>query len=133
MPNNYLIFFLSRVIAFDHRESSAMRIKQLGKIPGNLELHVGSSRCSARAVLDYFSKEGVKLFDDEDECRVFNVLKYIEDLDFRKFELCDIEAFKIGIREELGRLNCVTNPCVFEQVTLIFYHIKYALCFLLYW
>ncbi|ONK57552.1 uncharacterized protein A4U43_C09F1660 [Asparagus officinalis] len=118
-PKNFaleLSQIIPRVIAFDHRESSAMRIKQLRMIPGNLELHVDTSICSVRAVHDYFSKGGVELFDDEDGCQVSNVLRYIEDLDLRRFELCDIEAFKIGIREEMGRLNCVTNPSVFEQL-----------------
>ena len=118
--------FYFRVVAFDHRQSSAARISQLGQIPENLELHVDTTKSSARAVHDYFLKklaeakaqaeENVALLEGEDGDRVANVLRYIEDVDLRRFELPDIEAFKVGIREEMARLNCVTNPLLFEQV-----------------
>lgn len=94
------------------------RISHLGQIPENIELNIDTSKISARAVHDYFLKreDNVVLLDSVDWDRVENVLIYIEDVDLRRFELSDVEAFKIGSREEMSKLNCVTNPCVFEQI-----------------
>lgn len=44
------------------------------------------------------------------------VLKYIEDGDLRKWSLPDIRAFNLGLSEWRSRLNCITNPLMYEQV-----------------
>lgn len=52
----------------------------------------------------------------EDEERVSNVVKYVEDADLRRWRLPDSRAFHTALRDERAKLNCVSNPHVFEQV-----------------
>lgn len=59
-----------------------------------------------------------KLLDQEDEERVFNVLKYIEDADLRQWKLPNAKEFQTALRDERAKLNCITNPHVFEQVKI---------------
>lgn len=61
----------------------------------------------------------MRLLNQEDGDRVSMVIKYIEDHDLRRWALPDTKAFNIGLREERSKLNCVTNPYVFDQVCLI--------------
>lgn len=98
------------------------RISDLGQIPENLELNIDTNKTSALAVRDYFLKKdkNASLLDIEDGDRVEKVLRYVEDIDLRRFKLPDVGAFKIGIKEEMAKLNCVTNPYVFEQVVYCF-------------
>lgn len=63
--------------------------------------------------------DSVSLLNQEDEDRVATVLRYLEDTDLRLWELPDIKAFNIGIKDERAKLNCVTNPHVFKQVVLL--------------
>ncbi|XP_062182352.1 uncharacterized protein LOC133886632 isoform X2 [Phragmites australis] len=119
--------FVPSVIAFDHRQSTLARISQLlGQCPSNVELHIDTTKSSARAVFDYFSKKltGTKsdsgmcenLLEQEDEERVSNVLEYIEDADLRRWQLPNTKEFQTALRDERAKLNCVTNPHVFEQL-----------------
>lgn len=59
-----------------------------------------------------------KLLDQEDEERIFNVLKYIEDADLRQWKLPNAKEFQTALRDERAKLNCITNPLVFEQVKI---------------
>ncbi|KAL6592045.1 hypothetical protein ACP70R_049631 [Stipagrostis hirtigluma subsp. patula] len=118
--------FVPSVIAFDHRQSTLARIPQLGQCPSNVELHIDTTKSSARAVFDYFSKKlaGTKsdsglyenLLDQEDVERVSNVLGYVEDADLRRWQLPNTKEFQTALRDERAKLNCVTNPHVFEQL-----------------
>lgn len=56
------------------------------------------------------------LLDPKDQDRVEIILKFIEDGDLRRWSLADIRAFNIGLSEWRSRLNCITNPYVYEQV-----------------
>lgn len=56
------------------------------------------------------------LLELEDRGRVEMVLKYIEDGDLRRWSLPDIRAFNIGLGEWRSKLNCFTNPYMYEQV-----------------
>lgn len=56
------------------------------------------------------------LLELEDRGRVEMVLKYIEDGDLRHWSLPDIRAFNIGLSEWRSKLNCFTNPYMYEQV-----------------
>uniref|UniRef100_A0A0D3HIN1 Uncharacterized protein n=1 Tax=Oryza barthii TaxID=65489 RepID=A0A0D3HIN1_9ORYZ len=127
-PNNFaleLSRFIPSVIAFDHRRSTLARIPHLGRCPSNLELNIDTTKSSARATFDYFSRNLAeiksdsdmceKLLDQEDEERVFNVLKYIEDADLRQWKLPNAKEFQTALRDERAKLNCITNPLVFEQ------------------
>lgn len=58
----------------------------------------------------------VSLLKPEERDRVELFLKYIEDVDLRRQSLPDIRAFAIGIDEWRLKLNCLTNPYMFEQV-----------------
>lgn len=46
-----------RVIAFDHQEISVGTALLDREHPNNLELHIDTEKCSARAVYDYFFKK----------------------------------------------------------------------------
>uniref|UniRef100_A0A0D9XPG2 Uncharacterized protein n=1 Tax=Leersia perrieri TaxID=77586 RepID=A0A0D9XPG2_9ORYZ len=50
------------------------------------------------------------LLDQEDEERVFNVLKYIEDADLRQWQLPNSKEFQTALSDERAKLNCITNP-----------------------
>ncbi|XP_006647316.1 uncharacterized protein LOC102700210 [Oryza brachyantha] len=128
-PNNFaleLSRFIPSVIAFDHRQSTLARIPRLGHCPSNLELNIDTTRSSAQATFGYFSKKlaGTKsdsyicenLLEQEDEERVFNILKYIEDADLRQWKLPNAKEFQTALRDERAKLNCITNPLVFEQL-----------------
>ncbi|KAG2704914.1 hypothetical protein I3760_05G028400 [Carya illinoinensis] len=56
------------------------------------------------------------LLDPKDQDRMEIILKFIEDGDLRRWSLADIRAFNIGLREWRSRLNCITNPYVYEQL-----------------
>ncbi|XXG78151.1 hypothetical protein AAC387_Pa08g2153 [Persea americana] len=117
---------IPRVEVFDHRKSTLAKVPKKEDCPDNLILHIDTERSSATAVYDYFSKkvadakpsegEVVRLLNQEDGDRVSMVIKYIEDHDLRRWALPDTKAFNIGLREERSKLNCVTNPYVFDQL-----------------
>ncbi|KAL6658351.1 hypothetical protein ACP70R_003937 [Stipagrostis hirtigluma subsp. patula] len=56
------------------------------------------------------------LLDQEDVERVSNVLGYVEDADLRRWQLPNTKEFQTALRDERAKLNCVTNPHVFEQL-----------------
>ncbi|KAF7053061.1 hypothetical protein CFC21_061060 [Triticum aestivum] len=128
-PRNFaleLSRFIPSVVAFDHRQSTLGRIPQMGRCPTNLDIRIDTSKSSARAVLDYFSNKLTSenpdsetcenLLGQEDEERVSNVVKYVEDADLRQWQLPDSRAFHTALRDERAKLNCVSNPHVFEQL-----------------
>lgn len=47
---------------------------------------------------------------------VESLLKYLEDGDLRRWRFPDIKAFNIGISEWRSKLNCITNPHMYEQL-----------------
>ncbi|KAJ6798163.1 Uncharacterized protein M6B38_213755 [Iris pallida] len=128
-PNNFalgLSTIIPRVIAFDHRQSSLARVSKFEQCPENLELRIDTNKSSTRAVHDYFMEriaemnapleEDRALVKGEYRDRVENVMRYIDDADLRQWELPDIGAFNIGLKEVRPMLNCITNPYVFEQL-----------------
>ncbi|VAH93453.1 hypothetical protein VPH35_066641 [Triticum aestivum] len=128
-PRNFaleLSGFIPSVVAFDHRQSTLARIPQMGRCPTNLDIRIDTAKSSARAVLDYFSNKLTSenpdsetcenLLGQEDEERVSNVVKYVEDADLRQWQLPDSRAFHTALRDERAKLNCVSNPHVFEQL-----------------
>ncbi|KAK1569212.1 hypothetical protein Q3G72_033862 [Acer saccharum] len=46
------------------------------------------------------------------------VLKYIEDADLRQWSLPNTNAFRVGLKERCSKLNCITNPYMYEQQLL---------------
>ncbi|CAH8272946.1 unnamed protein product [Arabidopsis lyrata] len=51
----------------------------------------------------------------EDKTRVESVLDYIEDIDLRRRMLPYIKAFSFGLKDWRLRINCITNPYMYEQ------------------
>ncbi|KAF5448400.1 hypothetical protein F2P56_028940 [Juglans regia] len=113
------------IIGFDHRKSVLAQIPPAEDHPDNLTFHIDFEKSSSRAVYDYFSDKltdmrftnglVASLLDPKDQDRVEIILKLIEDGDLRRWSLADIRAFNIGLREWRSRLNCITNPYVYEQ------------------
>lgn len=60
------------------------------------------------------------LVELKDRSRIEMVLKCIEDGDLRRWSLPDIRAFNIGLSEWRSKLNCITNPYMYEQVWLVY-------------
>ncbi|GMY38924.1 LOC105169304 isoform [Fagus crenata] len=114
------------VIVFDHRNSLLSEIPSEEDRPHNLTFHVDIEKSSSIAVYDYFcdklSHAGfpngmlASLLDAKDRDRVEMVLKYIEDSDLRRWSLADMRAFNIGIGQWRSKLNCITNPYLYEQL-----------------
>ncbi|KAG7977357.1 hypothetical protein I3843_05G027700 [Carya illinoinensis] len=113
------------IIGFDHRKSVLAQILPAEDHPDNLIFHIDFEKSSSRAVYDYFSDKltdmrftnglVASLLDPKDQDRMEIILKFIEDGDLRRWSLADIRAFNIGLREWRSRLNCITNPYVYEQ------------------
>ncbi|XP_004288081.1 PREDICTED: uncharacterized protein LOC101309289 [Fragaria vesca subsp. vesca] len=115
------------VIGFDHRKSALAELPSNGEdCPENLTFRVNTEKSSSSAVYDYFSSKlagierdngmGGRLLEVEDRDHVEMVLKYIEDGDLRRWSLPDIRAFNIGLAEWRSKLNCFTNPYMYEQL-----------------
>ncbi|ONH90783.1 hypothetical protein PRUPE_8G074100 [Prunus persica] len=129
-PKGFAVKFARRalceVISFDHRKRVLPQIPSEEDCPKNLKFHVNLEKSSSTAVYDYFSTilagseyhngMDVSLLEPEDRDRVEMVLKYIEDGDLRRWSLPDIRAFNIGLSEWRSKLNCVTNPYMYEQL-----------------
>ncbi|CAN0921034.1 hypothetical protein LINGRAHAP2_LOCUS32389 [Linum grandiflorum] len=118
---------MCEVIAFDHRKSTLARVPSLEDYQEKVRYHVDFERSSSTAVYNFFadrlagecklSHEGVgRLLNPEDEGRVEAVLSYIEDSDLQRWSLPDFKAFRIGISEWRQRINCITNPYMFEEL-----------------
>ncbi|XP_022136386.1 uncharacterized protein LOC111008108 isoform X3 [Momordica charantia] len=92
----------------------------------NTSIHVNLEKSSSAAVYEYFSTRLVDmetpcgsvadLLEPKDRSRVEMVLKYIEDGDLRRWSLPGIRAFNIGLSEWRSKLNCITNPYMYEQL-----------------
>ncbi|KAK9286303.1 hypothetical protein L1049_014693 [Liquidambar formosana] len=117
---------MCEVIGFDHRKSVLSHISSTEDCPANLSFHVDLEKSSSSAVYEYFSTkladmkstqgEAVSLLDSKDQDRVELVLEYIEDGDLRQWSLPDIRAFNNGLGEWRSKLNCITNPYMYEQL-----------------
>ncbi|XP_049933151.1 uncharacterized protein LOC116251651 isoform X9 [Nymphaea colorata] len=106
---------------------SSLQVDPGEDCPRNLHLHLDTNKSSAVAAYDYFTQqlntensaeqqEKMCLINGEDAARILMLIKYIEDANLRKWELPDIRAFNIGIRPMFAKLNCVTNPYIFDQL-----------------
>ncbi|GKV19701.1 hypothetical protein SLEP1_g29928 [Rubroshorea leprosula] len=117
---------MCEVIGFDHRKSVLGQLKSSEDIPQRVTFNVNLGKCSSIAVYEYFSSkladmkfpdvEDASLFNLEDQDRIQTVLRYIDDADLRTWSLPDIRAFRIGMREWHSKLNCITNPFLYEQL-----------------
>ncbi|KAK1417574.1 hypothetical protein QVD17_26703 [Tagetes erecta] len=115
-----------KVIGFDHRKKTLSDIHLYEDCHSNLSLQVILEKSSSSAVYDYFCTKlletkcnNVCLLNTEDQERVERVLEYIEDGDLRKWTLPDIKEFNIGLSNLRSKLNCITNPHLFEQLMKI--------------
>ncbi|XP_062176275.1 uncharacterized protein LOC133881376 isoform X3 [Alnus glutinosa] len=114
------------VIGFDHRKSVLAQIPSAEDHPDNLTFHIDIEKSSSSAVYEYFSDKladigcpdrvVASLLDPKDRDRVETILRYIEDVDLRRWSLAEIRAFNIGLSEWRSKLNCITNPYVYEQL-----------------
>ncbi|KAB5520623.1 hypothetical protein DKX38_024942 [Salix brachista] len=111
------------VICFDHRKSVLSRVQSIEDCGEKVRFTVDVEKSSSTSVYEYFSKKiqdnngGVEgLLKPEDQDRVEMILKYIEDMDLRRWSLPDIRAFNVGIGEWRSKFNYVTNPYMFEEV-----------------
>ncbi|XP_074275816.1 uncharacterized protein LOC141599638 [Silene latifolia] len=115
------------VICFDHRKSTLKKIPS-PKDAINLTFHVDTEKSSSRAAYEYFSSKVDCLSSREDKVVADNLLKsngqlcievllkYLEDGDLRQWKLPDIRAFTIGISEWRSKMNCITNPHMYDQL-----------------
>ncbi|XP_010241240.1 PREDICTED: uncharacterized protein LOC104585902 isoform X2 [Nelumbo nucifera] len=118
--------FMNRVIVFDHRKSSLPKIPPAEDSPENLTFNIDVEKSSSTSVYNYFSTklaekklpcgEVKNLVNHEIRDRLEMVLKYMEDGDLRSWSLLDIKAFNIGLDEWRSKLNCITNPYLFDQL-----------------
>ncbi|XP_019254527.1 PREDICTED: uncharacterized protein LOC109233197 isoform X2 [Nicotiana attenuata] len=115
-----------QIVGFDHRKSALLELPLNQSSDGRLAFHVNLEKSSSIAVYEHFSsrlsevgsnKEGdaISLLNYTFQDQVKNVLKYIEDGDLRRWSLPDITAFGIGISQWRSKLNCITNPHIYEQ------------------
>ncbi|XP_031281825.1 uncharacterized protein LOC116140318 isoform X1 [Pistacia vera] len=117
---------ICEVIGFDHRKSVLPHIKE--DHPKKVTFYADLDKSSSTAVYEYFSSKLVEmkpvegevasLLNSEEQDRLKIVLKYIEDMDLRQWSLPDITAFRIGLNEWHSKLNCITNPYIYEQQLL---------------
>ncbi|XP_027774448.1 uncharacterized protein LOC107008224 isoform X2 [Solanum pennellii] len=113
-------------IGFDHRKSALSKIPLNQSSGGSLTFHVNLEKTSSVAVYEHFSSrlsevgsnktDAISLLNSTFQDRVENVLKYIDDGDLHRWSLPDIRAFGIGINQWRSKLNCITNPHMYEQL-----------------
>ncbi|XP_073023019.1 uncharacterized protein [Primulina eburnea] len=117
----------SKLIAFDHRQSALSRISSREYLDSNLTFHVNIEKSCSTAAYEYFSAalmettrsdtdNTTSLLNPEEREQMEIVLKYIEDEDLRKWRLPDTQAFKIGLRDWRSKLNCMSNPWMYQQL-----------------
>ncbi|XP_073270671.1 uncharacterized protein [Primulina huaijiensis] len=116
----------SKLIGFDHRQSALSRISSRECFDTNLTFHVDIEKSCSTAAYEYFSAaltetrsdtdNTMSLLNPEEREQMEVVLKYIEDEDLRKWRLPDTQAFKIGLRDWRSKLNCITNPWMYQQL-----------------
>uniref|UniRef100_A0A1J3EMA9 Uncharacterized protein n=2 Tax=Noccaea caerulescens TaxID=107243 RepID=A0A1J3EMA9_NOCCA len=117
------------IICFDHRKSAVSRIGSVKEDNKRFKINVDIEKSSSKAVYRYFSSkltdqrssegESLSLLDVEDESRVESVLDYIEDIDLRRWRLPHIKSFSFGLKDWRSRINCITNPYMYEQLLRI--------------
>ncbi|XP_069145819.1 uncharacterized protein [Solanum lycopersicum] len=110
-----------QIVGFDHRKSALSKIPLNQSSGGSLTFHVNLEKTSSVAVYEHFSSrlsetDAISLLNSTFQDRVENVLKYIEDGDLHRWSLPDIRAFGIGINQWRSKLNCITNPHMYEQL-----------------
>ncbi|VFQ78245.1 unnamed protein product [Cuscuta campestris] len=117
-----------QVLAFDHRKSVLSSVPSKEEWGESLKFHVNLEKSSACAAYDYFSsqlletgssdasEDSICLLNGEVRDQMEMVLKYIEDGDLRKWSLPDVRAFNLALREWRSKLNCITNPHMYEQL-----------------
>ncbi|KAJ4716020.1 Heat shock protein [Melia azedarach] len=115
---------MCEVIGFDHRKSFTAQISndRLDKVT----FYVDHEKSSSTAAYEYFCSKIVDmksldenvagLLNPKDEDCVKLVLKYIEDMDLRRWSFPDINGFRIGLNEWRSKLNCITNAYMYEQL-----------------
>nr|XP_043625689.1 uncharacterized protein LOC122597122 [Erigeron canadensis]XP_043625690.1 uncharacterized protein LOC122597122 [Erigeron canadensis] len=118
-----------QVIGFDHRKSTLSDIHLYEDCSSNLLYQVNLEKNSSSAAYDYFSSKLAEIRSDngntacllntEDQGRVEMVLKYLEDGDLRRWTLPDVKEFNIGLSKWRSKLNCITNPHLFDQLMKI--------------
>uniref|UniRef100_A0A2P2JCR2 Uncharacterized protein n=1 Tax=Rhizophora mucronata TaxID=61149 RepID=A0A2P2JCR2_RHIMU len=118
--------YACKIIGFDHRKSVLSRIQSIQDCADKVSFCVDFEKSSSSAVYDFFSSkladvkspdgEVAGLLEPEEQDRVEMVLKYIEDVDLRQWSLPDIKAFRIGLSEWRSKINCITNPHMYEKV-----------------
>lgn len=116
----------SKLIGFDHRQSALSRISSREYFDVNVTFHVNIEKSSSTAAYEYFSAALTETRSDidntmflvspEEREQMEMVLKYVEDEDLRKWRLPDTQAFKIGLRDWRSKLNCITNPLMYQQL-----------------
>ncbi|KAL1534424.1 hypothetical protein AAHA92_30600 [Salvia divinorum] len=119
----------STIIGFDHRKSVLSQISSWEHSDPNISIHVNIEKSSSTAVYEYFSAklsdtrsdqiDNMSLLNHDDQERMEIILKYVEAGDLRQWNLPNIKAFYIGLREFRSKLNCITNPLMYQQLTEI--------------
>ncbi|KAG6409101.1 hypothetical protein SASPL_132133 [Salvia splendens] len=72
-----------------------------------------------QVVLHTWQIDNISLLNHDDQERMEMILKYVEAGDLRQWNLPNIKAFYIGLREFRSKLNCITNPLMYQQLTEI--------------
>ncbi|XP_037496586.1 uncharacterized protein LOC105636022 isoform X6 [Jatropha curcas] len=116
---------MCEVIGFDHRKSVLSKIPSTEDCEQKITFYVDIEKSSSTAVYEYFSNELVdmksshgevaRLLNPEEQVQIEDVLEHIEDVDLRRWSLPDIGAFNMGLSEWRSKINCVTNPHMFEK------------------
>ncbi|KAL9264977.1 hypothetical protein AKJ16_DCAP15049, partial [Drosera capensis] len=108
-------------MCFDHRKSMLKAIPSAEDCLGNVTFQIDLEKSSSRAAYEYFTKEldgnvldSNTLLDVKDTDRVQLMLKYIEDGDLRRWKMPDLKAFNVGMNEWRSKMNCISNPQLFD-------------------
>ncbi|MCD7451612.1 hypothetical protein HAX54_012874, partial [Datura stramonium] len=114
-----------QIVGFDHRKSALSNIPLNQSSGGSLTFYVNLEKASSVAVYEHFllgfqkldrnKGNAISLLNSTFQDQVENVLKYIEDGDLHRWSLPDIRAFGIGINQWRSKLNCISNPHMYEQ------------------
>lgn len=127
------MFKFHLIICFDHRKKSVLsQVPSIYDHPEKLSVHVDLEKCSSKAAYEYFSRkfaetksshlskgDSVSFLMPEEKDRVETVLTYVEDIDLRRWNLPDIKAFSIGVKQWNSNINCITNPYMYKQLLKI--------------
>lgn len=131
---------MCQVLSFDHRKSATSKIDSAEDCLENTTFHIDLEKCSATTAYEYFSQKlaemnlpisggsVLSLLNSQDRDRLEMVLKYIEDTALQKWSLADTKAFLTGISDWRSKLNCITNPYMYEQVCNLILIILSCIC-----